>query len=301
VPPARADAARVALARVRAFCRREYGLSLRVGLVAVASIRSRGADVRVGRYEPAPGNSFGVFLGGGVALLEASLKGRADSALAAEAAVTASLEDGEMPDITGLSCRWDELRSARGQMVSLIVSGARDPGGIHRLLLDIASRGGDARPVRLDNLKPRWPPKGLLVEARAQRRRGPLALAIAAVLVKSLAAKAALSWNGPIGSFDPAAYKAAITKNTDFSKCDDVLSLVLDCDEAAIAEIRGELEARAAAGELRYGMHLAPTALMTCLVTSLADHQHVHFVDGGNGGYARAAQGLKAVFGGSAA
>jgi len=34
-------------------------------------------------------------------------------------------------------------------------------------------------------------------------------------------------------------------------------------------------------------------ALMTCLVTSTADSLHVHFVDGGGGGYTNAAKKLK--------
>jgi hypothetical protein len=33
---------------------------------------------------------------------------------------------------------------------------------------------------------------------------------------------------------------------------------------------------------------------MTCLVTSRADNEHVHFVDGGDGGYTKAATQLKA-------
>ena len=33
---------------------------------------------------------------------------------------------------------------------------------------------------------------------------------------------------------------------------------------------------------------------MTCLVVSPTDGQHVHFVDGGDGGYTRAATELKA-------
>jgi hypothetical protein len=295
VPPDRREVARLSLARVRRFAAVEYGLRLRVGLAPVSLVRAAGTDVRVGRYEPAPGNSFGVFLGGGVARLEAALKGRVDPELAAAAAIPESLDDGEVPDLDGLSCRWDELRSGRGQMVSLIVSGARDPGGVHRLLHEIAARGGDPSPVRTDNLRPRWPPKGLMVEARARRGHWPAAFGAVRVLAESLVAALVLAWDRPLGTFDPKAYRQAIADHTDFSKCDDVLSLVLDCDAAAVAEIRRELDRRAAAGELRYGMHLSETALMTCLVTSLGKHEHVHFVDGGNGGYAMAARGLKGL------
>ncbi len=294
VPPERAGDARRELARVRGFAQREYGLVLRVGLVPVSALRDLGSDVLVGRYEPTPGNNFGVFLGGGVGVLEEALKGRGSPALAALAAVPPELDDAEPPNLDGLSCRWDELRSARGKMVSLIVNGAADPASVHAEIMRIAQAGGDARAVRLDNLSPRWPPKGLMIEARARRGRWPAILMAGRVLVESLFVALVL-WRGkPLGSFDPQDYRREITTNTDFSKRDDVVSLVLDCDESAIAAIRGALDIRVARGELRYGMHLSDTALMTCIVTSLGEHEHAHFVDGANGGYTQAALGLKA-------
>jgi hypothetical protein len=178
-------------------------------------------------------------------------------------------------------------------MVSLILHGARDPAAVHRTVMEIASRGGDASPVRLDNLNPRWPPKGLMIEARARRGRWPAPLMAVRVLAESLFVALVLWRDRPLGSFDPQVYKREITTNTDFSKRDEVLSLVLDCDDRAIAAIRAELDTRAALGELRYGIHISDTALMTCIVTSLGEHEHAHFVDGGNGGYTRAAQVLK--------
>ena len=40
---------------------------------------------------------------------------------------------------------------------------------------------------------------------------------------------------------------------------------------------------------------VSDTALMTCLVTSETEGLHVHFVDGGGGGYTSAARQLKAA------
>ena len=36
--------------------------------------------------------------------------------------------------------------------------------------------------------------------------------------------------------------------------------------------------------ESRYGLHAANTALMTCLVLNLQKSEHIHFIDGGDGG-----------------
>jgi hypothetical protein len=52
------------------------------------------------------------------------------------------------------------------------------------------------------------------------------------------------------------------------------------------------LENQFRAGELVYGLHTAPNALVTCLIFNYhADH--IHLVDSDNGGYAVAAARLK--------
>jgi hypothetical protein len=42
-------------------------------------------------------------------------------------------------------------------------------------------------------------------------------------------------------------------------------------------------------------MNVSDTALMTCLVSSETQGLHVHFIDGGGGGYTRAASQMKAM------
>lgn len=155
------------LARVRSLAAREFDLRLRVGLVSVGELRRHGSDVRVGRYEPSPGNSFGVFLGGGVSRLEAAVKGYGVPELIASATIPEPLDDGVPSDLSGLSCRSDKLRSQRGKMVTLIVQGASDLREIHANVMRLAGQDSDPRPVHLGSLSARWPPKGFVLEARA--------------------------------------------------------------------------------------------------------------------------------------
>lgn len=295
VPPRHVSAARRELARVRGQAAREFGLRLRVGLAAVGTLRRHGSDVLVGRYEPSPGNSFGVFLGGGVGQLEAAVRGRGDPQLVGSAAIPEALDDGVPTDLSGLSCRWDELRSRHGKMLTLIVQGAQDPGEIYTTILQLAGLDRDPRPVRLDTLKTRWPPRGFMLEARARRRSGALALSAVRVLVDTLLAWFVFTRGRPVGGFDPQRYRHEITANTDFCKHDDTLCFVIDCPLQAIAPIRSYIDRCAAEQALRFGIDVADTALMTCLVTSAANSLHVHFVDGGGGGYTNAARHLKAA------
>ncbi len=294
VPPEFAASARQALARVRGFALREFGMELRVGICPVGVLRAFGGDVRVGRFEPTPGNHFGVFLGGGVGMLEAAVRGRGDAGLIAQVTVAQSLDDGVAVDLDGLSCRWNPLRSGRGRMLTLIIQGADDPGAVHARVMALARQGGGAAPVRADTLRLGWPPKGFLLEARASRRAGPLWLAALKVLANTLIARLIFLAGRPVGGFDPAQYVAEVSTNTDFCKHDETVSFVIDCPLDCIASIEAFLDQKMADGQLRYGMNVSETALMTCLVTEASGALHVHFVDGGDGGYTAAAKTMKA-------
>lgn len=294
VPPAHAQAARLTLARVRGFAQREFGMQLRVAICPVAVLRQHGSEVRVGRFEPTPGNSFGVFVGGGVGMLEAAARGRADADLIARVAVPETLDDGAPVDLDGLSCRWNPLQSGRGRMLTLIIAGAANPGVVHAEVMRRARQGGAAAPVRADTLSTSWPPKGLLLEAQTSRRGGPLWTAVLRVLAQTLLARLIFLVGRPIGGFDPKQYLEEVSSNTDFCKHDDTVSFVIDCPEDCIATIKAYLDQQQAAGLLRYGMNVSQTALMTCLVTAVAGGLHVHFVDGGDGGYTSAAKTMKA-------
>jgi len=71
-----------------------------------------------------------------------------------------------------------------------------------------------------------------------------------------------------------------------------MLRMVMDGSEAQYEDLRSYLEARHREGRLVYGMHKSREALVTCIVFSYSGN-HVHFVDGSDGGYAMAARDLK--------
>ncbi len=206
VPPAQAQAARLALARVRGFAEREFGMQLRVGICPVGVLRQYGSDVRVGRFEPTAGNSFGVFLGGGVGLLETAVRRRGNPELVARVQVPVELDDGVAVDLDGLSCRWNPLQSGRGRMLTLIIQGATDPGAVHAQVMHLAQQSGAAAPVRPGTLRTGWPPKGMMLEAQATRRDGPLWLAVLRVLSNTLLAQLIFMFGRPVGGFDPKQY-----------------------------------------------------------------------------------------------
>ena len=292
VPPEHSAAARRSLAQTRRFARQEFKLDLRVGLAPLAAIRGRGVEVLVGRFEPAPTGAYAVFLGDGVELMEQSIKGRGDNALAALSMISDADDDGEPPDLTGLSCRWTPLRTARGKMVALVVRGSSH-GPLHQELTRLAGVPALSA-ASLASLQARWPPKGLIREAKARRGRVPLVLMMLLVALETLVAYIFVKYELSLGTFDAGKYRRDVLRGAvDFARSGETLSLVFDCPIDRIDAIRGYLKGRAARKELHYGMHVSDHAVMTCLVTDMKD-THIHFVDGGDGGYTRAATQLKA-------
>jgi hypothetical protein len=132
-----------------------------------------------------------------------------------------------------------------------------------------------------------------MLEAQASRRGGPLWAAVLRLLAMTLVARLIFLFGKPVGGFDPQLYVDETSSNTDFCKHDDTVSFVIDCPQDCIAAIKTYLDQELAAGRLRYGMHESQTALMTCLVTHASGGLHVHFVDGGDGGYTSAARTMK--------
>ena len=96
-----------------------------------------------------------------------------------------------------------------------------------------------------------------------------------------------------LGGFDPRVYRAQTERNSDFRKFDDGLKLTLDLDVSRVEALTDLLEGARRDGTAFFGLHSQSQALMTCIVPSPLMSDHLHFIDGAGGGYAKAAESLK--------
>ena len=145
------ERAREALAATASWVRQDLDLVMRVALVPVSAIRKQGLDVRVARFGPSANLSYAMFSGGGLGWAEAAMK-RGEFAVAVA-------PEGTQPDLSGLSCRFEEIPATRGLILSILVlpaSGA-DPLAFRRVVEDIigmVERSPDeGRPVRREALR----------------------------------------------------------------------------------------------------------------------------------------------------
>jgi Protein of unknown function (DUF3095) len=281
---------RDALAASAIWVEESLNLVMRVALVPVAAVRAQGLDVRVARFGPSPNLSYAMFSGGGLGWAEAAMK-RGEFAVP-------KAPSGTQPDLTGLSCRFEEIPSARGLILSVLVVPARggDALAFRRVIEDVVAlveRSPDAgRPVPPGGPLLRWPPAGADFEARAARG-GSLFRRRAFVLAHTLFAYLIMRFGISVGGFVPKTYVQQVVENSDFRKYDDGLRMILDCTPELERALTQRLAA--SAGIARYGLHRQDAAMMTCFTPSALRSDHVHFIDGARGGYASAATALKAT------
>src|SRR5260370_6132740 len=226
VSPGDLERAREALAAPATWVKESLALVMRVALVPVAAVRANGLDFRVARFGPSPNLSYGMVSGGGLGWADAAMK-RGEFAIA-------PASPGTEPDLTGLSCGFEEIPSVRGLILSVLVVPARgaDPRAFRKLIEDVIAlveRSPDAgRPVPPGGPPLRWPPAGADFEARAARG-GSLLKRRAAVLTFALFAYLIMRFGLSVGGFVPETYVRPAVEDSDFRKYDDGLRMILDC------------------------------------------------------------------------
>jgi hypothetical protein len=299
VPPSMEAGARRAILGCKDLARDGFGLELRAGMVPARTVREAGQWLRVGKVRLSP------------AVVQAALSGRgweAAERLVKDAATRERYEVVAAPgiepdaDLSGYECRWQGVAPQKDCSLCVIVQ-CLDPDGAGRAAAyrDVLQRmemifEGEGRPVVASALTLSFSPRtvwseawilasGLSRLARLRRFcRTYVNLAIGKVMMALKLRSGDIHWGR---------YKADVADNTDFRKFDGTLKVVLDATSEAADLLEQSLEAMRRAGRLVYGLHRSRATLLTCMVRSYAK-EHVHFVDGADGGYAMAAKQLKA-------
>ena len=299
IPDALHDRTVVALRGAQRLARESFGLDLRAGLVRIGELQAeslwvRLAKVRLSRHVTQP-----VLSGRGWDEAERRLKDPAAPGIRRVAE-----EDGPAEaDFSGFECRWQNVPSFRDHKLSLLVSAtSRDAEVNHatyrRVLEHIGRIYGEVahyHPLRAERMRLTFSPALLSHEGRVRtgRRRGWQRIGyLLRLLLLNLAGRVLFARDMDTAAVAWSRYRDDLVENTDFRKFDGMLRLVIDGSEAQAAQLQAFLEEACARGDLVYGLHKSREALVTCIVRSY-ERDHLHFVDGSDGGYALAARDLK--------
>jgi hypothetical protein len=281
---------------VRELAHDAFALDLRAGIVPVAELIAGGHSIGVARYRASSSVRFAMFTGTGTSAAERLVKD-------AEGGRRYDVGEGEArASFEGFECRWQPVPSQRGRVASLLVAAVGgDANQRSRTYRDVLSTLDGlcdpeaSRPISVRGLKLGTLFEDYSIESRVRSglpagkaferaRRHARRQALMGRVLLGLGARA--------GGFHGRTYRQELIRNTDFRKFDDVLRMVLDLSRTELDAFVAFLEEQRRKARLVYGVHEAGSALITCFVRSY-EGDHVHFVDGADGGYALAAKQLK--------
>lgn len=291
------ETVRGTLRGLQQLARSVFDLDLRCGLVPAQTLLDAGHTLRVAKFHASPRVSLAMLMGSALSVAESWVKHPTTEH-------DANLTDGERlpPDLTGFECRWQPVKSRHGVTLALLVLAFGDSterqATYRELFTILESLTGSATPaaVHSDELRLKGPLSDFGVEAKLSsgaRTGREYQRRLSRARQRVVMGRALLATGTSMGGFNGRTYKSEVLQNCDFKKFDGVLRMVIDVSHTTHQVLRQTLERYRHDGRLCYGTHASEAALITCHVRSYSG-DHLHFVDGSNGGYALAAKELKA-------
>jgi len=278
--------------------RHEFDLNLRIGTVPLKTIREQGYDVKVGLYRASKYYHQACFTGGGLAYAENLIKSDENVQLQ-----TSNQQDTHSNNYEGLECRWNHLPARDGTILSLLVqanpSASKTARQIYteviHAILDIYQDFKLCKPLDRSQLTLTYQPGKLSIETKARSYPKKLlskTLYMLKLWLQNVLGMLFMNFDMETGDIIWGDYKRDLVRNSDYRKFDDTLRMVLNSSKEQSEALRELLTTKQESGELYFGMHHSTHALITCLITH-RNKDHIHFVDGSDGGYAEAAREMK--------
>ncbi len=297
VPEEVLTATKSALLATKQLAQEMFKLELRAGIVPIETITQKGFDVKIAKFRASPNYHQAMFTGTGLSYAEKLVKDpTAHYELVMDVPSKASYD--------GLECRWQDIYSQHGETVSLIIKATtgspKTDSIVYRTAIEhirkIYGTEEDFHPVAENQLHLTIKGKQLDSEVKVKAwQKSKLGKTLYRIYLQIVCFLSSLLMKSNITTNDLnfKLYKKILIETTDYKKFDDALRLVMAGTAEQRKKLVSELQKSHKKGELAYGIHVSDRALMTCLVFERYGKQ-VHFVDGADGGYARAAKEMKA-------
>ena len=263
-----------------------FHLDLRVGHVPVKVIYQQEHALNISKLKTSKQLAIPVLLGDGLTYAESVIKGP-DYIFGMIGRSSAEL------DLSGMQCRWDRIKPPENtfEVVSLlvVVSDAINQAPVFKKVFEsIDSIYGDPanrKPISAARLKLKATLAKISVEMHA-RMNGFRPVYLISTWVKTMLGH--LYFKTKKGKI----YLDDLVDMSDTLVVDGKINTVISGTPqqrqrliAALDKIEGE-------GEILYGLFVSSESVMSCYVRSM-NEGHIHFVDGAEGGYTRAANVIK--------
>lgn len=286
VPPGIVEEVMKSLLKYKNTTQDNFNLDLRVGIVPVKEIYAQSHTLRISRFSSSETFSIPIVLGDGLDYAEKQIKGK-DYLLSGHDTA------GEEIDLSGMQCRWDKIEPPENseEIVTLIVvtedfeKQAAVFSQVIHCLDQIYGAPEKRQPISVSKLIFKTSFNSLGKEMK--HRLGKIKIF---ELIKS--------WFINIYGYiyfrteSGQKYLKQLVAMSDTLVIDGRINTVITGTEQQRLALQKELDTMEARQEILYGLYVSGESVMSCYVRDLED-DHIHFVDGAEGGYTQAAGVLK--------
>lgn len=287
VPPTLLPACLAALTEHQRNSQRNFDLELRVGSLALAELYAQGESLRIAKYHVSSVLRIPIVLGRALIRAERIIKGEDYRQPLATA-------DARTLDLQGMECRWNRVDPPENtrEVMSLLVQVAedREQAPVFRRVVALIDKiyGSHQRrnPISFSQLRLSADLKKLSVEVQA--KLGKLNIFhLLKIWIITLIGFIYLPYHRR-GRH----YLRQLVELSDTLVIDGHLNTVISGTVAQGLQLQQALDELEQAGDLHYGFFISRQSVLSCYVRD-RDNQHIHFVDGADGGYTQASIMLK--------
>lgn len=272
--------------------KQNFNLELHLGHLTVQQIRDAGHDVKIAKVEFSANFIKPVISGDGLTYAEQVIKAPAEKAQAAT-------EQEFDLNMEGLECRWHKIKppSANGEIVCYIIE-AVNPASQEQVFADtlqkineIYGEAEQRNPISIERLRLLLSASKIKKEMLAKYGRWRSGYFVKTML-ETMAGFLYFVFNFKVNLISGKDYLAQVMNNADTLTIDGKINTVITGVPEKRMQFLNYLQAAESKGLLLFGHHISKESIMTCYIENRRD-KHIHFVDGGNGGYTEASKELK--------
>jgi len=271
------------LLKVKLASKNRFSLNLKVGFVQVSELMSLGTSVKIAKYELSKDKYIAKFSGGGLSKADELIKSDSKYEVISNSSIEANFDN--------LSCRWQPILNKNGIILTLIVYSKNFDR--YQEIFECIGRILDFNSDILNPIKSNGMSYHGFRQMFREEKKFVSSVYSFKFFLRFMEICFAFLLFNRFPKLKPKSiknYTKSMERYSDFKKFDDTLRMVVDCSEEQKEQIDNYLKAQK---DISYGMSISDSALMTCLVESLDDGGHIHFVDGSDGGYTKASKSMK--------
>ncbi|WP_300433835.1 DUF3095 family protein [Christiangramia sp.] len=269
---------------------KHFGFSLAVGSFSIKKIYEENINLRISRVKINETLNIPVILGNGLQYAENKIK---------EEGFLQHITPGETPlNMTGMECKWDKIKPPKDdqEVLSLIVAGCGETdfsevyssimASIDKIYGSVTRR----KPISVKRLK---------IKAGLQRIKDEMKVKLGKWSFTAFLKSIMVANFGEFYLRNTSSGKSYLQKLVELSDnltLDGRINTVITGTQDQRKKLISYLDQLESQNLIKYGYHVSEESIMSCYVKDMGTDQHIHFIDGGNGGYTKAANRLKLKF-----